>query len=172
MDDLHLRYPIGKFAAPDVVDRANIETCIHSIASLPGLVRETAESITAARLNTPYRPGGWTSLQVVHHLADSHMNAFIRFKLSLTENSPTIKPYEEALWAAMPDATEANLQSSLSILDGLHARWVLLLNNMQVNDFNRTFYHPEQQRHVTLGRMVNLYAWHGRHHLEHIRMVR
>jgi hypothetical protein len=127
--------------------------------------------LTEAQLQTPYRPGGWTVRQVVHHVPDSHMNAYIRFKLALTEDNPTIKPYDEAAWALLADTAHTPIQESLALLDALHRRWVVLLESLAPGDFARRLTHPEHGP-VTLEWMLQLYAWHGRHHTAHVTALR
>ncbi len=124
------------------------------------------------QLNIPYRDGGWTVKQVVHHVADSHMNAYVRFKLALTEDNPTIKPYEEALWAELSDTKNLPVNISLTLLHALHARWVELMKNMTEEEWNRTIFHPEQKRKIKLWDMAGTYAWHGKHHAAHITSLR
>jgi hypothetical protein len=124
------------------------------------------------QLDTPYRPGGWTVRQVVHHIGDSHINSIVRFKLALTEETPTIRPYDEALWAELPDSRTAPVDPSLALIDTLHARWVLLLRSMSEQDFERRFHHPEHDRTFTLARTLAMYAWHGQHHIAHITRLR
>ncbi|HEX8848873.1 MAG TPA: bacillithiol transferase BstA [Gemmatimonadaceae bacterium] len=163
-----LRYPVGRFSytatAPDPARRAGF---IDDIAQLPQRLRKAVQGLDDARLDTPYRPGGWTVRQVVHHVPDSHMNAYVRFKLALTEDTPRIKPYDEAKWAELRDGRTGPLAPSLAILDGLHDRWTVLLRSMTPTDFERTLEHPENGV-MTLDRMLALYAWHSRHHLAHI----
>ena len=161
-----LRYPVGRFsyAAPDPARRAGF---IDDIARLPQQFRKAVQGLDDARLDTPYRPGGWTVRQVVHHVPDSHMNAYVRFKLALTEDTPRIKPYDEAKWAELPDGRSGPLAPSLAILDGLHDRWTALLRSMSPADFERRLEHPENGV-MTLDRMLALYAWHSRHHLAHV----
>jgi hypothetical protein len=161
-----LRFPIGRVSfAPG--DRRAREENIESIAALPARLRDAVAGMDDARLDTPYRPGGWTVRQVVHHLPDSHMNAYVRFKLALTEDTPRIKPYDEAKWAELPDGRTGPLAPSLAILDGLHARWTTLLRGLRDADFERTLEHPENGT-MTLERMVAVYGWHSRHHVAHI----
>jgi uncharacterized damage-inducible protein DinB len=161
-----LRYPIGTFQSPEEINETHLKQWIEQIAILPGKVRKAVVTLTEEQLRTPYREGGWTVKQVVHHLADSHLNSFIRFKLALTENAPTIKPYDEKLWAALGD-TNTPIEASLQILEGLHQRWVTLLRSMKQDDFEKTFVHPENGV-LTLAYATGLYAWHGNHHLAHI----
>ncbi len=162
-----LKYPIGRFTMPQSVSEPEIIDAIHKIAGLPLRMLEAVRQIPSEGLDTPYRPGGWTIRQVVHHIADSHMNGYIRFKLALTEEHPTIKPYKEASWAKLADS-ELSPEISLVTLGGIHKRWVTLMEHMQPEDWNRTFVHPEHNRTQTLRQTVMLYAWHGEHHLAHI----
>ncbi|MFN0224837.1 MULTISPECIES: YfiT family bacillithiol transferase [Paenibacillus] len=164
------QFPIGTFTAPDQPDAALIASWIDDIERLPSELRSLLKNADAELLDTPYRDGGWTVRQVVHHLADSHMNSLIRFKLALTEEEPTIKPYREELWAELGDTREAPIELSLSLLEGLHARWVLLLRSLSGEQLSRTFRHPDSGV-VPLFANIGIYAWHGRHHLAHIRLV-
>ena len=166
-----LRYPIGKFEAATEVTQTQRNHWIDDIAKAPGLVRAAVAGLTAQQLDTPYRPQGWTVRQVVHHLPDSHLNAYIRFKLALTEDEPTIKPYAEDRWAKLEDGRTAPVDLSLELLDSLHRRWVLMLRSMAPDDFNRTFRHPERGV-LTLNMNLGMYAWHGRHHTAHITSLR
>ncbi len=167
-----LQYPVGKFTMPALpLSGAERKQAIATIAELPIRVRAAIAGLTPQQLDTPYRPGGWTVKQVVHHLADSHMNAFVRFKLALTENEPTIKPYAEAAWAEMADAKTIAIDPSLHILDGMHERWASLLDGMKAEDFARTFRHPERGV-MTLDVTVVMYAWHSKHHVAHITSLR
>jgi uncharacterized damage-inducible protein DinB len=166
-----LRYPIGKFEpVTDVTDSLRQEW-IESIAQAPGIIRAAVRGLSAEQLDTPYRPEGWTVRQVVHHVADSHLNAYTRFRLALTEDGPTIKPYHEDRWARLEDARTAPVDVSLALLDSLHNRWVLLLRSMSRADFSRTFNHPEHGVR-TLENTLGLYVWHGRHHTAHITSLR
>ena len=140
------------------------------MAALPARIHEAVAGLNDAQLDTPYRPGGWTVRQVVHHVADSHMNGYIRVKLALTEDVPTIKTYEEAAWAELADS-RADVDVSLALLDALHTRWVLLLRSLSEADYERTFNHPEWGL-MTLGTLLRLYEWHGRHHVAHITRMR
>ena len=167
-----LRYPIGPFSHPDSLTLHERQEAIEAIATLPALLRAAAQGLTDAQLDTPYREEGWTVRQVVHHVADSHMNAYIRLKLALTEETPTIKPYEEARWAELVDARTLPVECSLILLDALHTRWVALLRAMDEAAFARTFYHPESQRTFPLNISTALYAWHGKHHTAHITTLR
>ena len=172
MTTTDLRFPIGKFARPDQVTDAQRHAWIEDIAHLPNTIRAAVAGLQAAQLDTPYRPGGWTVRQVVHHVPDSHVNAYVRFKLALTETEPTIKPYEEAQWAELPDTGATPPEVSLALLDALHARWVTLLRAMSPADFKRGYIHPEHGRFVPLEEALALYAWHSRHHVAHITSLR
>jgi uncharacterized damage-inducible protein DinB len=162
-----LRFPIGRFAMPQVADVAWRRDAIAAIAETPTNLREAIAGWLDAQLDTPYRDGGWTVRQVVHHLADSHINAYTRFRLALTEENPTIKPYDEAKWAELPDARTMGVEVSLLLLDALHERWTMLLHAMIAADFARTLNHPERGP-MTLDTMLGIYAWHGRHHVAHV----
>jgi hypothetical protein len=165
------RYPIGKLALDKDSTPAKRSAWIADIAELPAKIRAAVEGLSAPQLDTPYRDGGWTVRQVVHHLADSHMNAFVRFKLALTESSPMIKPYDQPAWALLADVSGVDIAHSLAILSGLHFRWASLLSALKPEDFARTFNHPENGL-MTLDRNLQTYAWHGKHHVAHITMLR
>ena len=165
-----LKYPIGKFHRVDKLSSAARGELIETIAQVPARMREAVKGLGEAQLDTPYRPGGWTVRQVVHHVPDSHMNAVVRMKLALTENEPTIKTYEEAEWAKLAD-TKAPIEPSLTLLESLHARWVLLLRSLGENEWTRRFVHPAMGP-VTLEQTLALYAWHGRHHVAHVTKLR
>lgn len=165
MDDL--RFPVGKFNYAGPASEADLRMWLSQIAETPALLRAAVNGLAEEQLNTPYRPEGWTVRQVVHHVADSHMNSYVRFRLALTEDEPVIKPYEENLWAQLSDASSAPVELSLSLLDSLHQRWMLLLNSLGPAERARAFRHPEMGL-VTLEKNVALYAWHGRHHVAHI----
>ena len=162
------KYPIGNFKYEGDLTFEEIKSKISELQILPSLLIEEVKNLNNEQLDTSYREGGWTLRQVVHHIADSHSNAFIRFKLSLTEDNPTIKPYSQSSWAETADSKNAPVQLSLYILEGLHGRFVLLLNSMSFEDFDKTFFHPEQKNNIPLKRMLSLYAWHGKHHLNQI----
>jgi hypothetical protein len=167
MSNDELRYPIGRFEHAGEITPEQRAQWIEEIATLPSRLRAAVAGFTETQWETPYRPGGWTVRQVVHHLPDSHMQAYVRFKLALTEEHPTIRPYLEAGWAELPDrATPPEV--SLTLLDALHQRWTVLLRAMTPRDFQRTLFHPERDRSFTLDEMLGLYAWHGRHHLAHV----
>lgn len=168
-----LRYPVGKFSWPtQPLTAAERSAAITAIAQTPPNVHNAIRGVAEPRLDTPYRPDGWTIRQVVHHLPDSHMNAYTRFKLALTEDNPVIKPYDESAWAALPHGRTGDVAPSLSLLEGLHQRWVLLLEGMTAADFARPLRHPEHDRTLTLDMLLAMYAWHGRHHVAHITGVR
>jgi uncharacterized damage-inducible protein DinB len=165
------RYPIGPFQFDGQVDPARRSQRIDEIAAAPGHLRAAIAGLTPAQLDTPYREKGWTVRQVVHHVPDSHLNAYTRIKLALTEDEPTIKPYEEARWAELPDM-RGPVEISLALLESLHRRWVLLLRELTPADLNRRFRHPEHGRTMALDEVLALYAWHGRHHVAHITSLR
>ncbi len=165
--DLFMRYPIGRFERPGDVTAEMREEWIGQIAEAPAKFREAVRGLSGEQLDTPYRPEGWTVRQAIHHVADSHINSYVRFRLALTEDNPTIKPYEEARWAELDDARTADAALSLDLLERLHARWVLLLRSLSPQQFTRTFTHPERGP-MSLEVNLALYAWHGRHHLAHI----
>jgi uncharacterized damage-inducible protein DinB len=167
----NLQYPIGRFKAQTEWSAAETAANIDAISQLPPLLREAVADLSENQLDTPYRPGGWTIRQVVHHLADSHLNSYVRFRLALTEERPVIKPYDEKKWAELPDAQHGPLEASLHLLETLHLRWVSLLRALQPSDLQRMFVHPESGD-VTLEKAVAIYAWHGRHHLAHVTHAR
>jgi hypothetical protein len=165
-----LRYPIGKFHfdGPSTEDK---QKCIDDIAHAPANLCAAVKGLSEQQLNTPYRPDGWTVRQVIHHVPDSHLNAYIRFKLALTEEEPTIKPYAEDRWAKLADTRDTPVEVSLALLDSLHDRWGRLLRALGPEDWKRTFRHPELGL-VSLEKNLALYAWHGRHHIAHITALR
>jgi len=165
-----LRYPVGKFQRVENVTDVQRRAFIDAIAETPARLKAAIAGLNEQQLDTPYRPGGWTVRQVIHHLPDSHMNSFVRFKLALTEEEPTIKPYDEARWAELPDAKSA-IEPSLALLESLHKRWIVLLNSLGPADWQRKFRHPERGL-MTLSDNLQLYAWHGRHHVAHITALR
>jgi uncharacterized damage-inducible protein DinB len=170
MSENDLRYPIGKFVWPKTVTREQRESAIGDIAALPARFRDAVRGLSAEQLDTPYREGGWTARQVVHHVPDSHMNSYIRFKLALTEDKPIIKPYDEAAWARLEDSRGA-IEPSLQLLEALHERWVALMRAMTAEEWKREFVHPERGP-MALDVTVALYAWHSAHHLAHITRLR
>lgn len=162
-----LRFPIGPLQPRSGLSATEREDLIIEIEHLPADLRFVVSGLSDAQLDTPYRPGGWTVRQVVHHLPDSHVQSYIRYKLAMTEENPLIKTYEEALWAELEEARTAPIALSLDFLQALHARWVVFLRNLTAEDFQRTIQHPELDQ-VTLETNLQIYAWHGRHHLAHI----
>ncbi len=166
--DDKLRFPIGGYDPPARISVEQVGAWIDEIARLPEDLRATVAPLSDEQLDTPYRPGGWTVRQVVHHLADSHMNAQLRLRWAITEDHPTIKPYFEKAWAELADARTAPITLSLSLLEGVHARWVYLARTLGPADYGRTFFHPEDNSDVRVDFNIGMYAWHGRHHLAHI----
>jgi hypothetical protein len=168
---MDLRYPVGEFNFSGKQSPDERVVLIDQIADTPERMRAAVYGLTREQLDTPYRPGGWTVRQVVHHVPESHMHSYIRFKLAITEDEPTIKPYFEERWAQLPDALDSPIEPSLDLLEALHRRWVWFLRSLKAEDFDRAFQHPEQGL-VSLKKNVALYAWHGRHHLAHIATLR
>ena len=170
--DNYLRYPIGPPQLPTApLTPAERTILLQQLVDLPMQLAATARQVGKERLQLPYRPGGWTGGQVIHHVADSHLNAYVRFRLALTEDNPTIKPYEEAAWAELPDVAATPITVSLALLDNLHSRWLTLLHHLSEAQWQRTFYHPGSQKTATLEQTLALYAWHGRHHLGHLQLL-
>lgn len=169
---MDIRYPIGTFAWEGEISSQQREIWIQEIKELPKKLKETVKGLTEEQLNLSYREGGWTVRQVVHHIADSHMNSYMRFKLALTEELPTIKPYFEERWALLQDSTEADIDLSLVLIEALHMRWVILLESMDDTQFKRQFHHPESNQLTSLDYNLGIYAWHGNHHTAHIKIVR
>jgi uncharacterized damage-inducible protein DinB len=167
----NLKYPIGKYQ-PQPFSAKQLEQWIIDIKYLPNQLENAVINLDEHQLETPYRPEGWTVKQLVHHVADSHMNAYIRFKLGLTENNPTIKPYDEAAWALLNDSKAIPINVSLTLLFALHARWVAVLENIKEDEWNRTVFHPEQKKEITLWHLLGMYAWHSLHHTAHITALR
>jgi uncharacterized damage-inducible protein DinB len=165
-----LRFPIGKLAPFTPIDSAERNRLIDEIAVMPVLFRAAVAGLSADQLDTPYREGGWTARQVIHHVPDSHMNAYVRFKLALTETDPAIKPYAEDKWAELHDTAETPVEVSLALLDQLHARWTILLRGMSEVDWKRNYVHP-QMGPVPLEHALQVYAWHGKHHTAHVTYV-
>lgn len=171
-DDLELlRFPIGRFQAREGLPAEDRDALIREIEGLPGALEDLVADLSPEQLDTPYRPGGWTVRQVVHHLADSHLNSYVRFKWAVTEDEPRIKAYDEAAWAELPDGRSGEVEVSLDLLRALHRRWVSFLRSLEPEAFGRAFEHPESGR-VLLEANLQLYAWHGRHHLAHIANLR
>lgn len=161
------RYPIGRFDKNIDVTKETRSDFINTIEALPTLLRKEVENLIEQQLDTPYRDGGWSVRQVIHHLPDSHLNAYARFKLALTEDNPKIKTYEEHLWAELPDTFKTPVDVSLTLLESLHARWAILLRSLTDEQFEKTFHHPEWEK-ITLSKTLTLYTWHSKHHLAHI----
>jgi uncharacterized damage-inducible protein DinB len=167
-----LRYPLGEFRYDGNMTDTRRSECVRRIAAAPGRLRASVAGLDDAQLDTPYRPGGWTVRQVIHHVPDSHLNAYTRTRLALTEDTPTIKPYEEARWAELPDARGLPVEISLRLLEALHARWVPLLERLGPKDGARQLRHPEHDRLMTVDELIAMYAWHGDHHTAHITTLR
>lgn len=170
------RYPIGKMDeqsfSKNAYDKELKDALLKDIKTAPSLLENAIANLDEKQLNTSYREGGWTVKEVVHHVADSHMNAYMRFKLGLTEDNPTIKTYDEAAWAKLSDTKNLPINISLTLLHALHLRWVELLKNMTEEDWKRTIYHPEHKRNISLWDLLKIYAWHGKHHATHITALR
>jgi len=171
MSERTRQYPIGKFHAPESLSPEDRARFIETISSAPAGMREAVGKLTPMQLDTPYREGGWTVRQVVHHVPESHMNAYIRFKLALTETNPVIKPYDEAAWARLNDVGTARIEASLTLLESLHERWVVLMRGLTADDWRKQYVHPEYGEARTLEYTLALYAWHGEHHIAHVRSV-
>ena len=165
------RYPIGKWERRDTLTPGERAAMIAQIAEVPARMHAAIAGLDDTQLDTPYREGGWSVRQVVHHVPDSHLNSYTRFKLALTEEEPTIRPYDEAKWAALSDSRDTPVATSLTMLDALHDRWTILLRAMSEDAFRRTLRHPELGV-MTLDAMLSLYAWHGRHHIGHVTALR
>ncbi|MNK20208.1 putative metal-dependent hydrolase YfiT [compost metagenome] len=170
MEDL--MYPNGRFVPAVQYSPNNIGSWIGGIRSAPLLFDYCIENLDEAQLNTSYRPGGWSIIQVVHHVADSHMNAYIRLKLALTEEKPMVSPYDENLWAELPDVKIVPVNVSITLLHALHSRWATLLDNLKDEDWTRTYYHPGNKEYMPIWQMTNQYSWHGAHHAEQIISLR
>jgi len=165
-----LRFPVGKFSPPQLISQSDLDHWISELADFPVALESLVGNLSGIQLEWPYRPGGWNIRQVVHHCADSHMNSLIRFKLALTEKTHVIKPYEEDLWAELPDY-QSPVADSLDIIMGVHKRWVNLLKQMNEEQFNKTFLHPASNKIFTFKEALALYAWHSKHHLAHIKQA-
>lgn len=171
MSDAELRYPIGRYQPLEKLSEENRKQLIAKIEETPKKLRAAVAGLSREQLDTPYRDGGWTVRQVVHHMPDSHMNSYVRFKLALTEDEPTIKTYNETRWAELNDSKTTPIESSLELMDALHERWINLLRGMSAADFARKMRHPERGA-ITLDNTLGLYAWHGQHHVAHITTLR
>ena len=172
LPDEHLRFPIGHYRLPDgALTAAERGALIAQLEALPTALTTVARAEGGLHLEQPYRPGGWTGRQIIHHLADSHLNCYTRFRLALTEDNPTVKPYDEAAWAALPDNAATPITVSLTLLEALHTRWTVLLHHLTEAQWARTFYHPKMDRVFTLDQALAIYAWHGQHHLAHLKLL-
>lgn len=165
-----LQYPNGKFKPQSAYSEQELNACIERIEALPSAIESISKNFSGRQLDAAYRDGGWTARQVLHHLADSHMNAYIRFKWTLTESTPLIKAYDEKLWAETPE-TKSDPAMSIALLKALHVKWVALLRSLTTDDLQKEYIHPETKKNVRLDRMVALYAWHGEHHLGHLKII-
>lgn len=163
----NLKYPTGRFAPPENYDTDGRDNFIKDLANLPGQLKQETYGLSEEQINTPYRENGWTVRQLIHHIADSHMNSYARFKLGLTENKPTIKPYDQDAWVNSDDI-QLPISVSLDIINGVHQRLVALLNGVTEEGFNRTVVHPEQGKEISIDYLLAMYAWHSKHHLRHI----
>lgn len=172
MDYNDLKYPIGRYEKPALITPVHRQFYIADMENMPRRMRNETEHLTDAQLDTPYRENGWTLRQVVHHCADSHINSFTRFKLSLTEDKPIIKSYREERWAELPDSKTMAIRSSLDLLEALHHRWVMLLKSLTEEEWQKCYIHPDDMRVVKLDEAAGLYAWHGNHHLSHITQLK
>ncbi|MCC3152215.1 putative metal-dependent hydrolase [Hymenobacter sp. BT770] len=169
---VNLSYPIGQAQLPEgALTPAERTALIQQLADLPAQLTAVARAVGGVGLERPYRPGGWNGRQVIHHLADSHLNSYCRFRLALTEQNPTVCPYDEQAWAELPDVAATPITVSLTLLEALHTRWVTLLHHLSDEQWQRTFYHPGTKRDFTLDQALALYAWHGQHHLAHLKAL-
>ena len=166
-----MRYPVGKFESRSKLNADERLTMIEQIAAAPARMRDAVRGLSESQLNTPYRDGGWTVRQVVHHVPDSHLNGYTRLKLALTERESTIKPSDQSAWADLADSRDTPIETSLMLLESVHDRWVRLLRSLDAAAFERTFRHPEHGA-VTVDWLIAMYAWHGRHHVAHITSLR
>ncbi|MEP2937321.1 MAG: YfiT family bacillithiol transferase [Gilvibacter sp.] len=170
-DNYHLRFPIGEYTPPITITKNQRELWIDEIESFPKAIKNITQNLNEAQTLATYRPGGWNIRQLVHHCADSHSQAYTRFKLTLSETNPIIKPYDEADWATHPDANDATLAPSLHLLEGLHYRWCTFMRSLSNTEWERSFVHPEHNTSFSLLETVGNYAWHGKHHLAHIQLA-
>ncbi len=167
-----LKYPTGEFKMPKKFSEKELASQIKTIANFPTSLKKEVEKMSEDMMEYRHRLGGWTVRQIIHHCADSHMNAYIRTKLAYTEKNPTIKPYDESAWANTDDSGEAPVAWSIQLLEGLHKRWVMLLSELNDDELKRTYYHPEHEKKITLSNLVFLYAWHCNHHIAHIKQAK
>ena len=168
MDIEKLKFPIGNYKKPEIISSSAVTNWISEIEQFPNRIKSITAELSIEQLHWNYRPEGWSIKQVVHHCADSHMNSFIRFKLALTEDSPTIKPYEEAKWAELIDGLDTNIDASLSIIENVHYKWILVLKSLDKMQLSKNFMHPQTKQMYQLDEVIGLYAWHCNHHLAHI----
>ncbi len=169
MQDLEkLKYPIGEYIYPENVDEVQIKSWIDSLENFPHQLTDVTSKLNDSQLAVPYRPGGWTVKQVIHHIADSHINAYTRVKLTLTEENPIVRPYNEEVWAELPEAKNGDIEMSIAIIQAIHRRLVITLQALSLADFDRRYIHPAVNKQLTLSYLVGNYAWHGQHHLAHI----
>lgn len=166
------KYPTGEFKMPKKISEKELESKIKIIADFPAKLKKEVDKLKKEMLEYRHRLGGWTIRQLIHHCADSHINAYIRTKLAYTEKNPIIKPYDESAWANTDDAGEAPIEWSVMLLEGLHKRWAMLLSELNESDFKRTYYHPVYKTKVTISHLIFLYAWHCEHHLAHIQQAK
>ena len=166
-----LRFPIGTFTKPENITNDNLQQRILDIETFPSRLKSAIKNTKNSDLSRQYRPKGWTIRQVINHCADSHMNSLMRFKLALTEDNPTIKPYMEAHWAELADSLADNIEPAISMLEGIHCRWVILLRSLSTEQLKRTFIHPEHGNKVSLEENIGIYAWHCNHHLAHVKLA-
>jgi len=168
MDLEKLKYPIGQFIMPDIFDENQAQIWISEIEALPAQIKKTTENLSEDELKQVYRPDGWTLKQVIHHIPDSHMNAYIRFKQAITEDIPVVRPYYEERWAETEEAKNGDIKMSVMLLESLHQRWVVFLKTIKFEDYQRKYIHPSVDKELTLANMLGMYAWHGKHHLMQI----
>ena len=170
--DESFSYPIGRAQLPEgALAPAERTALIQQITELPAQLTAAAQAVGGVGLEQPYRPGGWNGRQVIHHVADSHMNCYFRFRLALTEENPAVRPYDEHAWAELPDVAATPVTVSLALLEALHTRWVTLLHHLSEEQWQRTFYHPGTKRDFSLDQALAMYAWHGQHHLAHVKLL-
>ncbi len=169
MDIERLKYPIGHFERPEVISNERLQQAVEYLEEFPEILVEACQSFDSDYLSKEYRPGGWTIAQTIHHIADSHMNALVRFKMALTERNPEIKPYEEAEWAKLADYS-LDVAPSLKLIESIHLKWTALLQGMEPHDFEKCYFHPESQQMVSLKEVCLTYEWHSKHHLAHLRL--
>ncbi len=167
-----LRYPVGRFEAPPGAGPERVDRWIGEIEALPAQLRRAADGLDAEQLDTPYREGGWTLRQVVHHIADSHLNANVRIRIAITEPEAAVRPYDENAWARLPDARSGPIELSLALVDALHARWSALCRSLTLEQLRTEFHHPEYEQPQVVGATLGMYAWHGKHHVAHITSLR